>query len=598
VPAFGAAAALLTITVANPGASGFLTVWPEGDLGSAVPNSSVMNFTAGQNVSSQIVVQLPSSGYIDLFNGSTGYADYVIDVVGYFAAGDPNGEVPQVNGSGQFFAPTRIVDTRIPLGGHPRLQPHATELFKATPGLAVPANGIAAVVVNVVAVQPDSVGFLTLFAEKLPGSSNVNLVPGADVANEAIVPVNPDGSFAVFNGSAGGTDVVVDLVGFILAGPQATVYRTGMVLSWGYPHFGTLGDGSPADCWNHCNEMGDPRPVAGLTDVVSMAGNGASEYALKADGTVWAWGENSEGQLGTGTVPNQSASGVDETISDVPVQVVGLTDVVSIAASDFAAYAIKRDGTLWAWGHNAPPLDLLGTSQDVRNSPVPIRVPGMNNVVQVSTGTTSTVFVLKADGTVWGWGLGWSWQLGTNSLESSNIPTQLPNLSGIKKIAIGAYRLALKDDGTLWSWGEGWYVPGTDGWFHAPTAVQIPAPKGIVDIQANTLTAAYALMADGRILAWGANPGGQLGDSPNGPGVGRNTMDPVPGITTAVQVSAGATTTYAALADGTALAWGSNVNGVMGVGNVDVGSGPAVPRLPVPIKAINGGWTNGYAIVR
>jgi alpha-tubulin suppressor-like RCC1 family protein len=121
----------------------------------------------------------------------------------------------------------------------------------------------------------------------------------------------------------------------------------GTVLAWGYNYSGQLGIGSTTESY-----IPFPVEVAGLTGIVSVVAGASGDHslALKSDGTVWAWGSNSDGQLGDGTTTNRPA----------PVQVAGqgtegtgfLTGIVSISAGYRHSLAIKSDGTVWAWGDN------------------------------------------------------------------------------------------------------------------------------------------------------------------------------------------------------------------------------------------------------
>jgi hypothetical protein len=82
--------------------------------------------------------------------------------------------------------------------------------------------------------------------------------------------------------------------------------------------------------------------VTGLSDITMIAAGYYHSLAIKGDGSVWAWGSNSYGQLGYGTITNRST----------PVQVTGLSNATSIAAGDYHSLAIKNDGTVWSWGDN------------------------------------------------------------------------------------------------------------------------------------------------------------------------------------------------------------------------------------------------------
>jgi alpha-tubulin suppressor-like RCC1 family protein len=104
--------------------------------------------------------------------------------------------------------------------------------------------------------------------------------------------------------------------------------------------------------------------VTGLTGVTAISVGGFHSYALKNDGTVWAWGWNLYGMLGNGTT----------TDSYTPVQVSGLTGITAIAGEYLHAIALKNDGTLWAWGPNNFGQLGDGTTTE-RHSPVQVLMP-------------------------------------------------------------------------------------------------------------------------------------------------------------------------------------------------------------------------------
>src|SRR5438477_324745 len=114
--------------------------------------------------------------------------------------------------------------------------------------------------------------------------------------------------------------------------------QTPNVRAWGFNYHGELGNGMDLSTVNQSVAA----QVSGLTGVVAIAGGGLHSWARESDGTVWAWGNNQEGELGNGSNAN----------SNVPVQVSGLTGAVAIAGGGLHSLALKSDGTVWAWGYN------------------------------------------------------------------------------------------------------------------------------------------------------------------------------------------------------------------------------------------------------
>jgi alpha-tubulin suppressor-like RCC1 family protein len=220
-----------------------------------------------------------------------------------------------------------------------------------------------------------------------------------------------------------------------------------------------------------------PIQVSGLTAVIAIAAGQAHSLAVKSDGTVWAWGNNWYGQLGDGTIAPMTAV---QTPSG-PVQVSGLTGVAAVAAGYGHSLALKRDGTVWAWGHNGGGQLGDGTSGNVR--PTPVQVIGMTGVAAIAAPAYGSLAVRK-DGTVWEWP-------GSGQLT----PVQVNGLSHVVAVVPG---LALKDDGTMWTWGG----RGGDG----TTAIQI-APRqigGLTDVSsvAASSDGALALNKDGTVWQW------------------------------------------------------------------------------------------------
>jgi alpha-tubulin suppressor-like RCC1 family protein len=189
----------------------------------------------------------------------------------------------------------------------------------------------------------------------------------------------------------------------------------GTVWAWGRNSWGQLGNGT----WNNSNV---PVQVSGLTGITAIAAGAAYSLALKSDGTVWTWGDNGDGQLGNRTWDN----------SNLPVQVSGLTGITTIAAGDSHSLALKNDGTVWAWGYNRHGQLGNGTNKD---SNVPVQVSGLTGITAISAAGDSHSIALKNDGTIWAWGDNGDGELGNGTNKDSNVPVQVSGLIGVTTIA-------------------------------------------------------------------------------------------------------------------------------------------------------------------
>jgi alpha-tubulin suppressor-like RCC1 family protein len=257
-------------------------------------------------------------------------------------------------------------------------------------------------------------------------------------------------------------------------GHSVALKQDGTVWTWGSNSSGQLGDGMTIDPSQPPYGQTTPVQVLGpggsgfLTGVAAIAGGGYYTVALKQEGTVWAWGDNSSGQLGDGTTTSHST----------PVQVLGaggiglLTGVKAIAAAFGYTVALKQDGTVWAWGYNGDG-ELGDGTETGYSTPVQVVGPGgigfLTGVTAIAVGLDHTV-ALKQDGTVWTWGLNEYGQLGDGTTNSQSTPVQVlgPDgsgfLTGVTAIAAGGeHTVALKQDGTVWTWGENYAGELGDG---------------------------------------------------------------------------------------------------------------------------------------
>ncbi|MFZ5774640.1 MAG: RCC1 domain-containing protein [Thermodesulfobacteriota bacterium] len=212
----------------------------------------------------------------------------------------------------------------------------------------------------------------------------------------------------------------------------------GTIRALGSNYYGQLGDTT-----NTSSSMAVP--VYGLTDVAAIAAGYNHSLALKEDGTVWAWGWNYSGELGGGFTSTSSAT---------PVLVSGVSNIVAIdsdAGYGSHSLALKNDGTVWAWGANSD--GQLGDGTTTQRT-TPVQVSGLTNVMAIAAGGDFSL-ALKTDGTVWAFGGNSLGQLGNGSTQDSAVPVQVSGLSGVTAItAGGAHGLAVTADGVLWAWGR------------------------------------------------------------------------------------------------------------------------------------------------
>jgi alpha-tubulin suppressor-like RCC1 family protein len=261
--------------------------------------------------------------------------------------------------------------------------------------------------------------------------------------------------------------------------------RDGTVWGWGWNTYGQLGDAGAAG-----GMVTAPVQAQGLSGVAAVAAGNEHTLALKADGSVWAFGHNDHGQLGDGGTTDRKA----------PIQVGGLAAASAIAAGWHHSLALQADGTVRAWGDNSYGQLGDGTTTQ-RASPVP--VSGLAGVTAIAAGGDQSL-ALKSDGSVWYWG----------GL-SGTTPLRMPGLAGIVAIAAGkGFALALGGDGMLWGWGDNSYGQLGDslaigGYSAAP--LQVMTLDGVLSLRAGGSHAAV-LKQDGTVWSWGLDGNGQLGD--------------------------------------------------------------------------------------
>jgi alpha-tubulin suppressor-like RCC1 family protein len=272
-------------------------------------------------------------------------------------------------------------------------------------------------------------------------------------------------------------------------------YISSFLWTWGHNNVGQLGTS------NILHRSSPVQTIAGGTNWKKVSIGAQHMLAIKSDDTLWAWGYNSNGQLGNNSTVHRSS----------PVQTIaGGTNWAKVACGEGHTLAIKNDGTLWAWGRNV--YGQLGNNSTVhRSSPVQT-IAGGTNWAKVACGDDHTL-AIKNDGTLWAWGHNEYGQLGNNSTVHRSSPVQtIAGGTNWAKVACGNdHTLAIKNDGTLWAWGRNSDGQLGDGTFtDRSSPVQIGTGQNWNKIAAGQ-THSFGMKTDGTLWSWGNNSNGELG---------------------------------------------------------------------------------------
>lgn len=376
----------------------------------------------------------------------------------------------------------------------------------------------------------------------------------------------------------------------IAAGGSHTVglQTDGTVWSWGCNYGGQLGDGTII---NSTLQVQAVKISAGafigvINNISAVAAGETHTVALDNNGHVWAWGDNSLGQLGDGTTsynplidtPVQVTQGSVNLPQGTTLSSLGvISHVRAIAAGRSHTVALKTDGTVWCCGDDSN--GQLGNGWIISHRSRMVQVKNLTGVIAIAAGDYHTV-ALKSDGSVWTWGQNTSGQLGNGTTINSRIPVKvkdtsspsgfLTNITAITagggsttpRLGTGGHTVALKNDGTVWAWGYnglGQLGDGTNTNRLMP--VRIAAmPSGFKAVSAGN---AHTVCLDnnGNVWAWGYNGSGELG---NGTTTDSNMPVLITGISDVSDISAGYDHTVAMQSDGTVWAWGDNFCGKLG----------------------------------
>lgn len=350
------------------------------------------------------------------------------------------------------------------------------------------------------------------------------------------------------------------------AGHMLALKENKTVWAWGRNHWGQLGDGTTTD-------RNRPVRVKGLSNVSAIAAVNHTSFAL-IEGSVWAWGSNTSGQMGDGTTTNRI----------LPYKIPNLDSVTAISGADGAGFALKSDGSVWAWGSNRRGVlgDGTGTGDNSdHNSPVPVRVLLNQPATQISGGSNFAMALTEDPATgetsVWVWGSGASGQIGDGVSPSSATiaarPSRVLNprgtaaLSDIVEInASGARAMALTHDGKVLTWGSNSFGQLGDGTTSNRTLPWEVTGLGTVSRLAGGAFAlsSFVITDGGEVWGWGNNPAAQLlFYSVNGYEVSPKKITTTSAV---VDVKASLDTAAYLYSNGSIVTVGLNLNGQLGHG--------------------------------
>jgi len=277
----------------------------------------------------------------------------------------------------------------------------------------------------------------------------------------------------------------------------------GAVYAWGDNDNGQLGD-------NTTSQRLVPIQVGGLLSgktVISIASGYSCSAAVTSDGAIYTWGYNGYGQLGDG-------SNLQRQLPSAVVLPSGKLFSVVVAGSSFMA-ALSTDGLGYAWGINSD--GELGTgSYSSSNVPVAVYSGGVlsgKTITQLAAGSKHALAILN-DGTVVTWGNNSDGELGNGTNTNASTPVLINTLTQIKAVAGGStFSLALSSSGTVYAWGANDYgqlgLNNTTSYL-TPQVVTALAGKVVTAIACGSITS-YALTSDGILYAWGDGSYNQLG---------------------------------------------------------------------------------------
>jgi alpha-tubulin suppressor-like RCC1 family protein len=329
----------------------------------------------------------------------------------------------------------------------------------------------------------------------------------------------------------------------------ASFSANNVLYAWGNNSIGQLGLGTTTN-------YSSPVQVGAL-NYWSQVSCGYSYFSLgiQSPGSLWSWGSNSYGQLGVNTGPTSNTSS--------PVRIGALSYWTQIAAGNAHWLAVQSPGTLWSCGYNGYGQLGNNTSSASQGASTPVQIGALSTWTQIAAGNYSS-YAIQSNGTLWSWGYNAQGQLGQNNTANLSSPTQVGALSNWTQISVNstsATALALQSNGTLWAWGYNAFGQiGNSNTTNLSSPVQIGALTLWIKIASGGYSS-YAIQSNGTLWSWGLNSQGQLGLNTT---VGVSSPVQIGTASTWIQVGAGSLQLAAIQNNGTLWMCGYNSQGQIG----------------------------------
>ena len=396
-----------------------------------------------------------------------------------------------------------------------------------------------------------------------------------------------NGQVGIYSLAASSSPVVISTPSIVYSWKQVSANNSGShtvairsdgtLWAWGLNTSGQVGN-------NSATTVSSPVLVSGPSGASWLAASagGGHSLGITTTGQLYGWGSNSSGQVGTSSILSVSS----------PVLVSGpvSTSWSYISAGALHSQAITATGILYGWGQNTVGQAGIGSYVSI-SVPVVVKTPALFSWLQVSANNSGThTLAVKSDGTLWAWGLNGSGQVGNNSTTTVSSPVLVSGPTGASWVVIsagGSHSLGITTSGILYAWGLntiGQLGINSLANLSTPTVVPFAAALSWQSVSMGSWQSSHtvAIRSDGTLWAWGNNANGQLGINNN---VIASVSSPVlvsgPAGASWTVVAAGDQHTVGVTTIGILYAWGYNGYGQLGINSLTTVSSPVLVSGPI-----------------